>query len=267
MRVHHLNCGSIHPFFPRVHAGIYCLLIETDDGLVLVDTGFGLKDYTDPTPLMRVFTRLLGTPCDVEETAARQVARLGFTIEDVKHIVLTHLHLDHAGGLPDFPDAEVHIFRPEYEAAMHPRGFMERFYVSAHWAHGPEWVIHDLEGEKWFGFDCMRVLPGLTPEILLIPLVGHTRGHCGVAVETPEGWLFHCGDAAFPFARGADPRHPFEGHPSWLVRRLLGSHVPRLRAFVRDHGDEVQLISSHDIQVLQGRQDRPGRCNEAHNRV
>jgi glyoxylase-like metal-dependent hydrolase (beta-lactamase superfamily II) len=247
MRVYHLNCGSMFPYFPRVQAIVYCLLVETNDGLLLVDTGFGTKDYAKPTRLMRLFTRSLRTPCDVEETAARQVVELGYEVEDVKHIVLTHLHLDHAGGLPDFPDAEVHTFRPEYEAAMHPRGLIGHAYISAHWAHGPKWVVHELEGDKWFGFDCVRVKEGLQPEVLLLPLIGHTRGHCGVAVKTSEGWLLHCGDAASPFHPQADPYHPFEGMSNWLVRYLIGTHVPRLRDLVREHGDEIKLISGHDV--------------------
>lgn len=235
------------PYFPRVYAIVYCLLVETNDGLLLVDTGFGIKDYTDPTRLMRLFTRSLRTPCDVEETAARQVVRLGYDVEDVKHIVLTHLHLDHAGGLPDFPGAEVHVFGLEYEAAMHPQGLMERFYTAAHWLHRPKWVVHELEGEKWFEFDSMRIKDGLQPEVLLIPLTGHTRGHCGVAIKTSEGWLLHCGDAASPLHPQANPYSPFKGSPNWLVRRLVGNHVPRLREFVREHRDEVTLISGHDI--------------------
>jgi len=41
----------------------------------------------------------------------------------------------------------------------------------------------------------VRALPGARDDVLLIPLPGHSRGHCGVAVKTGEGWLLHCGDA------------------------------------------------------------------------
>src|SRR3546814_2886084 len=53
-------------------------------------------------------------------------------------------------------------------------------------------------GERWFGFEAVRDLDGLPPEILLVPLPGHTWGHSGVAVqEDGGGWLLHAGDAYF----------------------------------------------------------------------
>ena len=256
MRIHHLNCGSLFPRFPKLRAIVYCLLVETSDGLLLVDSGFGTRDYTHPSLLMRVFLWLMGVPCDVEETAVRQVARLGYAVDDVKHIVLTHLNLDHAGGLPDFPHAQIHLFRKEYEAMQHPhlRQLAEGGYVRRQWAHGPNWVFHNLGDETWFGFDAIRILPDVSPEIRLVPLPGHTRGHCGVAIQTPTGWLFHCGDAASPFHRDtavyqrADVQQPFNHLPlGRLSERLIGPNVPRLRQLIREHGDDIDIISGHDI--------------------
>jgi glyoxylase-like metal-dependent hydrolase (beta-lactamase superfamily II) len=66
---------------------------------------------------------------DRMDTAVEQVRVLRYTPDDVLHIVMTHLHFDHAGGLPDFPKAQVHVYAPEYHAAQHRRAFMERFYT------------------------------------------------------------------------------------------------------------------------------------------
>ncbi len=253
MHIHHLNCGSLNARFPRAQAIVYCLLVETDAGLVLVDSGFGLQDYSQPTRLMRGFLYLMGVPCKEEETAAYQIQDLGYAVEDVRHIVLTHLHLDHAGGLRDFPHAEVHVLRAEYEAAMNPKSLIERAYDSAHWVHRPKWVLHERSDAKWYGFESLPLIEGLSPEIRMVPLPGHTRGHCGVAIGTANGWLFQCGDAASPLHRESDPHERDESHhkagllPTWFVHRVIGPHVPRLRDLVRQHSDEVELISAHDI--------------------
>jgi glyoxylase-like metal-dependent hydrolase (beta-lactamase superfamily II) len=243
MTIHHLNCGSMRPYLPRIRSLVYCLLVETNDGLLLVDTGFGTQDCVSPTLLMRAFTALLRTPRDLEETALHQIQNLGYKQAELRHIVMTHMHIDHAGGLPDFPEATVHIHAKEHHAIMHPRGLMERFYVRAHWKHGPNWKIHgDAEPNSWFGFDSILIDPNLQPEIRLIPLHGHSRGHCGVAIRNGNGWLVHCGDATYPFYHFEESQPP-----DWLVQWLLGRNTPRLKELHANHGDEITLVSSHDL--------------------
>lgn len=257
MKIHHMNCGSLYARFPRARAITYCLLVESDDGLVLVDTGFGRQDYTEPSRLMRIFLYWMGVPRIMEETAAYQVQEFGYQLSEVRHIVLTHLHLDHAGGLRDFPKAKVHIYRGEYQARMKPRGLIERAYDPSHWSHGPDWVVHDDQKLDWYGFKSIPIIEGLTPEIRLVPLPGHTRGHCGVVIATEQGWLFQCGDAASPFHPASDlheldtSKHATDVIPGWFVLRLLGTHVPRIRALLRNHGDEIEAVSAHDLYSFQ----------------
>jgi len=252
MRVHHLNCMTFT--LAGVPNVTHCLLVETDEGLVLVDTGLGLADYAQPTRHVRVFTAINRIPCDPAETAVRQVARLGYDPADVQDIVLTHLHLDHAGGLPDFPWANVHVYAPEYEAAMRPKrfSFLERFgYEPTRWAHGPRWANHSLAGAQWFGLDGVRVLQSGPAEVWLIPLVAHSPGHCGVAVQTSQGWLLHCGDAYLRQMQ-VDPVQPRSLFPWWFrpVERHFEKPVLRLRALAREHGDEVRLFCAHDRQTF-----------------
>jgi glyoxylase-like metal-dependent hydrolase (beta-lactamase superfamily II) len=243
------------------HLGVeevtHCLLVETSDGMVLVDTGLGLGDCANPTPLVRAFTAFNRVPCAPVETAIRQVSSLGFAPPDVRHIVLTHLHVDHAGGLPDFPWARVHVHRAEYEAAIDPRllSLKERFYVAAHWAHGPEWVIHACAGEQWFELDCVRVIDTQPVEVLLVPLPGYSRGHCGVAVGREGHWLFHCGGAYLRDSQ-VDPEATGSPFPWWAgpIERWLhppACHV-QLRALRAMHGDEVTLFCSRDRATFAG---------------
>ena len=88
MKVHHLNCGTTHP--PAAPAIVrHVLLLETDRGLVLVDTGFGLRDIADPARRIGPIRHLLRPVFSPDETAAHQCERLGYRRDDVRHIVTT----------------------------------------------------------------------------------------------------------------------------------------------------------------------------------
>lgn len=137
MLIHHLNCGTLKAPFVHVDTIVYCLLIETSSGLILVDTGFGSRDYSAPSLKMNFFLHYMGVPRIPDETAVAQVKALGYDVKDVQHIVQTHLHVDHAGGLRDFPWANIHLNKTEYLAAMKPKGIMEFAYDKTHWNHDP----------------------------------------------------------------------------------------------------------------------------------
>jgi glyoxylase-like metal-dependent hydrolase (beta-lactamase superfamily II) len=269
--IHHLNCGTMCPRGARLFTGeggwlasarliCHCLLIEGAEGLVLVDTGFGLEDVRHPSQLGRPFTTVVRPRLQAAEAAVSQIRGLGFEPGDVRHVVATHLDLDHAGGLPDFPDAEVHVLGRELHAAMHP-GWRERSrYIAAHWAHGPRWVEHDVDGEEWLGFNSVRILPGSDAEILLIPLPGHTLGHTGVAVKQPDRWLLHCGDAYFYHGEVQTPAHCPLGLSAFQVLNEVDGAArrqnrERLRELAQRHGDDVELICSHDAATFAHHQD------------
>src|SRR4051794_15445286 len=139
MRIHHLNCISTCPVgghlmdgrtpgvLTRGHLCCHCLLLETNEGLVLVDTGLGLGDCASPrTRLSAFFLALLKPEFREEMTAARQVEQLGFRRSDVRHIVMTHLDFDHAGGLDDFPDASIHMLEAERDDALLRTTWLDR---------------------------------------------------------------------------------------------------------------------------------------------
>jgi glyoxylase-like metal-dependent hydrolase (beta-lactamase superfamily II) len=270
MRVHHVNCGTMRPPARRLVNGTgglfepgllvcHCLLVETEQGLVLVDSGFGRADIDDPgTTLGQRFLRRTRPALDPAETAIHQVTKMGYRPQDVRHIVLTHLHVDHVGGISDFPWATVHVHAAEHRAAMHPDTTkLRRHYPPIHWAHNPTWATYEQDaGESWFGFEAVRPLRGLPPEILLVPLLGHSPGHTGVAVNTGTTWLLHAGDAYFCHGE-TDPVHTrttpalalFENlvqHDRSLRRR----NQARLRQLRAEHGDQIVIFSAHDHTEL-----------------
>lgn len=244
-RIHHLNCGTLLvPTFPPVVC--HCLLLEDHRGLALIDTGIGLRDVQDPVGrLGQELVDKAGFQFDERQTALRQIEQRGFSPTDVHHLILTHADPDHAGGLADFPDARVHISEEEYAhlIAGHPR------YAGSQFAHGPAWKMYGHQPRPWFGLEARPLTLAFDAEVLLIPLFGHTAGHCGVAIQQGNRWLLHVGDAYYLRAELETDDHPV----SLLAARRADSDVHRLeslehlRRIHRDHANEVDLIGYHDV--------------------
>jgi glyoxylase-like metal-dependent hydrolase (beta-lactamase superfamily II) len=275
MRIHHLDCGNHRPIggpiydnrARGIHADIctHCLLIELADSLVLVDTGYGLRDLTTAPQrrLSRLWPLILNPRLSEEATAIRQVEALGFSARDVRHIVLTHLDFDHAGGLEDFPEAAVHLLGAERQAAKRKRrGFVaNQRYRPLQWDQVGHWHVYAPAGEPWFGFEAVRALDGLPPEILLVPLRGHTLGHAGVAVDTGDGWLFDAGDAYLHHSELASTGSMPLGLAlyEWIMTTdapAARNNLGRLRDLRRERSGEVEIFCSHDTSELRALQSR-----------
>jgi glyoxylase-like metal-dependent hydrolase (beta-lactamase superfamily II) len=253
MKVHHLNCGTMDsPGAPTI---CHVLLIETDNGLVLVDSGFGLLDCADPRRI-GPSRRLIRPRFHVDETAARQVEALGFARDDVRHVITTHFDIDHIGGIADFPDAQIHLTAAEALGAMKPPTRMERFrFRSAQFAHGPKIVEHDPDGEKWRGFAAAKELDAIASGIVLVSLPGHSRGHACVAVDAGHRWVLHCGDA-FYYEGTLDGRSPVP----WGLklsermvaydRKAMRDNHSRLAELYSHRDPSLLIVSAHDPKLL-----------------
>lgn len=152
----------------------HCLLLETDRGLVLVDTGYDLPDVRDPrSRLSGFFLRLMDPDFREEMTAVRQVDRRGCSANDVRHIVLTHLDFDHAGGLDDLPEARVHMMRTERDEAQRSvPGSIVNVFVRSSGAAASAGRSAPEGAASPGGFNCVRQSQGLPGDILLVPLTG-----------------------------------------------------------------------------------------------
>lgn len=268
MRIHHLNCVSSCPLGGLLMDGMsrslrgrltcHCLLIETARSLVLVDTGYGLRDVAMPRArLSKVFLTLVKPELREEMTAVRQVAALGFDPRDVRHIVLSHLDFDHAGGLDDFPDASVHLLASEVAAASAQGTVLDRLrYRPQQWSTRPNWRGYaPSAGEAWRGFECVRALLGLPPEILLVPLLGHTLGHAGVAIEGSAGCLFYAADAYFYHAEMRARPYCTPGLRLYQTmmeknRQQRLSNQVRLRELAATEQD-ITLFCAHDVREFE----------------
>lgn len=234
----------------------HVLLIETDNGLVLVDSGFGTLDCDDPRrvgPTRRMVRAILRH----DETVAHQIERLGFAREDVRHIIITHLDMDHAGGMSDFPDAQIHLTAAEALGAIRAPTRREKVrYRSVQWAHEPTIVEHDPRGEKWRGFAAAKELTEISPGIALVSLPGHTRGHACVAVDAGRRWVLHAGDAFYHYGT-LDGRTPvpraltaMESLVAFDRKAVLDNHA-RLAELYQRHDPDLLVVCAHDPTLLE----------------
>lgn len=248
-RIHHLNCVKIvTPFNDNVTG--HCLLIEEDAGLLLIDTGLGIQDIEHPDErLGNELIKAVGFQLNHQLTAFHQMKTIGLAPSDVKHCVISHLDPDHTGGLADFPSAKVHVSKEEL---MNFNSGNLR-YLPQHLNHNPEIEVYDGSTENWFGMEARRVRTDFETEILLIPLFGHTAGHCGVALRWEEKWILYGGDAYYIRAELEDENHPAgklaEARADNNTLRL--ESMEKIKKLIREH-PEIKIFGYHDYTEFSG---------------
>jgi len=117
-----------------------------------------------------------------------------------------------------------------------------------------KWELYRAgDGDGWMGFQAVRDLRGLPPEILMVPLYGHTRGHSGVAIQEDDGrWLLYASDAYFYRGEiGTEEYHCTPGLRFYQTmmdtdRAARLKNQARLRRLSREREDEVRIFCAHD---------------------
>lgn len=247
--IEHVTFGMMGPLVhtSTVSMPIHCVIFYIGDRVILLDTGFGTQEMDDPQHLLGEDALFkLGILIDPRLTAAHRLQARGVEVSQVTDIVLTHLDNDHVGGLHDFPTALVHVAAEELDAydSTQVRGPYKPYQVS----HQTRFKTYGATEERWFGLPARSIdLPeGL--DMKLIPLPGHTAGHCGVAYRENGKWSLHAGDAYF------DHRMNFLAHPPGLpleiafqtnVRDRVAT-LAKLRELRLSHAEDIQMFCTHD---------------------
>jgi N-acyl homoserine lactone hydrolase len=174
-----------------ISIAIGMFLLEHPDGLVLVDTGCAPQCAVDPSGYWNLDSSEWGNlDMKPEDAVDRQLQRIGIAASDVGHVVLTHMHLDHAGGMSLFPNATFYIQRDELVAAMWPEPcFSKGYYEIKDFIGTRDFKIAKLSGNHdIFGDGAVR----------LLRTGGHSRGHQMVLAQMEKsGLTLLPGDACY----------------------------------------------------------------------
>ena len=176
---------------------IYAWAIETNEGVIVVDTGETART-SEPGyfprwhPYFRLAVRLFVTP---EQEIGAQLVRLGIRPDDVRTVILTHLHTDHAGGLHHFPKSEIMVSDVELGLAKGLAGRL-RGYLPNRW---PTWFApRSIRFEEFpFGPFDRSVRVTSDGKVVIVPTPGHTPGHVSVIVVDGDVSYFLAGDASY----------------------------------------------------------------------
>jgi len=176
---------------------IYAFAIEHPEGVIVVDTGEGARAserayFARWHPGVRAFREWVKP----EQEIGPQLERLGITPSDVRWVVMTHMHTDHAGGLHHFAGTEIVVTRAELEFATGLRGRMRGYVANQHW---PQWfkpTAIALDPEPCGPFPQSLRLTN-AGDVTLVPLPGHTPGQIGVLVDDGDHRVFLAGDSAY----------------------------------------------------------------------
>jgi glyoxylase-like metal-dependent hydrolase (beta-lactamase superfamily II) len=222
--------------------------VRPDGDLILVDAGWSTGTCATPARSLGRFGALaLGVRVRAEDAIVEQLRRLGFEPGRVRAIFATHLHLDHAGGVDDFPNAEVVVSQAELKAYWDAPGPV---YRARDLARAGRIRAVALDETPSYGF------PGSADplgdgRVVMLDASGHTPGSVAVAIRGPRGTFVHVGDAAYQrWEYGASPKGPgLLGTALAWSRPGLARTLDCIRACEADPRRPV-VVSSHDADVF-----------------
>jgi N-acyl homoserine lactone hydrolase len=175
---------------------IYAWAIEHPEGVVVVDTGETAKSAEHGYfPRWHPYYRNVKTDVKPEEEIGPQLEEIGIKANEVRQVILTHMHTDHAGGLYHFPKSDIVIMKQAYDLAKGFRGMLRGFLPHRL----PSWLsptLIDLSNEGYGPFPKSLKMTK-AGDIILVPTSGHTEAHISVILETPDVKYFFAGDTSY----------------------------------------------------------------------
>jgi N-acyl homoserine lactone hydrolase len=230
-------------------APIVAFLVEHPSaGPVVIDTGFHASVAVSPRSNLGRAAGMLyrGIEMKPEQAVAAQLRARGIQPSDVRTVIMTHLHPDHASAIVDFPGATFLLSDVEWEAAA--EGGPRQGYVKSQFDHGFDYRLLDFDSDEANSFSgfarSLDVFGDGSVRVVFTP--GHTLGHLSVVLRTESGEVLVAGDAIFMHRTLDEDRLPWAVPDEHLFRRSLRE----IRQYVKETPDAL-VIPGHDWEAWQ----------------
>ncbi len=214
------DCGSV------VYGPYFFFLVTHPMGNVLFDVGLHPKWKELAGEAGETFSVEMSGDDDVKS----KLGIVGLTPADISHVIVSHLHFDHAGGLQFFPEAKIVVQRDELRFAYWPAVYQRGVYDRDDFDHQLQWL--EIDGDYDLFGDGV---------IVATPTPGHTPGHQAAIVNLDSGMHVLAGDASYLTEKMRERRLP---GVLWSPDAMVSSWE-KLEDLERRFG--AKLIFTHDF--------------------
>jgi glyoxylase-like metal-dependent hydrolase (beta-lactamase superfamily II) len=236
MRLHAFHIGGeigdwslFDPFDARIGTSVeipyFAYLIEHPSGYVLFDTGAHPDLGTDPRGRLGAAAETFEIRMSASDNVGSALATFGVDAHDVKHVVLSHLHYDHAGGIGLLPNATFYVQKLELPFAHWPPVYQRAIYVRQDFDLPVRWRA--LSGQ------CDLFNDG---SLIVFPTPGHTPGHQSLLAHLGTQSVILLGDAAY--------------HPQKMRDRILPALLWNPDALIESWDRIDDLQRQHNAQLV-----------------
>ena len=170
----------------RIELALRCLLVDDGENVVLIESGIGTKNSDK---FIKMFDIRMG-----EYSLSNELSKYGYSHENITHMVLTHLHFDHAGGavlydennnlVPAFPNAKYYISEKNWDAGLNPSPRDRASYIKENYILLKEYGQLELVPEN------SNIIDGIDT----YTVNGHTYGQQLIKISDNNDTLVFCSD-------------------------------------------------------------------------
>jgi glyoxylase-like metal-dependent hydrolase (beta-lactamase superfamily II) len=238
-----LQIGASSDNLPFVPVGFY--IIKHPKGIVMFDCGNNDKTITDAAGWWGPLAKGFGLTMTKDDAIPVQLAKIGMKPDDVKYLVLGHMHLDHGGNISQFPKSTLVVQNDELKAAWWPDVGYSIYYIPGDFADTKKMDVMRLEGD-------LDLFDDGTVRIFRAP--GHTPGSQFMVVKLAKtGSVILTSDTVYfqeSLEKNLIPPIPGTWNPGDMYKSY--AHIRQIR-----DAEKAQLFIAHDPELFKAAKKAP----------